>query len=236
MFLKHDIDEVVIDLREGNDRRSKRRTGRKADRRSTEANAPYLGSVPLDGDSAYLSLSNYHSKRLFDLLGATAATIALAPIAITLAALVRLTTRGPVFESHQRVGKRGNLFAQRAFSIAGNNNRLLTPVGRLLSHTGLVKLPQLLNVLSGDMSIVGPQALSPAEAHFFGSAASVVLSVKPGILSPRAAASDGRQIGGTCPTQAEIDIRYVADRSFVIDLRTCADAISQKTSKPLQVQ
>lgn len=222
MSQQHATTEVVIDLRVNGDRRSKHRQGRSADRRSTEANAPYLGSVPLDSSSSYLTLSGYHSKRVFDVVGASVALVVFAPVALAIAAAIRLTTFKSALVSHQRVGKRGEIFQQFTFRISSDRSRLLTPIGRLLHQSSLCKLPQLLNVLAGDMSIVGPQAHSAAGVHYYGPAKSVVLSVRPGVLHPRHMASDPTTL---VFDQAELDIAYVADRSPVLDLRICADAV-----------
>ncbi len=193
--------------------------------------ATYLGLVPPNVESSYLSLSAYRSKPVFDLLAASAGALVLAPVGIAIACAIRLTSRGPVFTSQERIGKRGLRFQQHTFRIISDKEvALLTPIGRFLDQTGLHKMPQLLNVLQGDMSLVGPKALRPAETHFYGSAMPIILSVKPGILEPRPVPKDDRSYEDGTLVQSELDVGYVADRSFGLDLKICLDAIEQKTA------
>lgn len=198
----------------------------------TEGSEPtYLGLIPPNIESCYLSLSAYRSKPVFDLLAATTASLVLAPVGVMIACAIRLSSRGPVFVSEERIGKRGLRFQQHAFRITSDKKvALLTPIGRFLDRTGLHKMPQLLNVLHGDMSLVGPKALRPAETHFYGSAMPIILSVKPGILEPRPIPKDERSYADGTLVQSELDVGYVADRSFALDLKICLDAIEQKTA------
>ncbi len=199
--------------------------------RAEKQEAAHLGLIPPNIESSYLTLSAYRSKPVFDLLAATAAAFVLAPVGIMIACTIRLGSRGPTFTSEERIGKRGLRFQQHAFRITSDKEvALLTPVGRFLDHTGLHKMPQLLNVLHGDMSLVGPKALRPAETHFYGSAMPIILSVKPGILEPRPIPKDERSYEDGTLVQSELDVDYVADRSFSLDLKICLDAIEQKTA------
>ncbi len=198
---------------------------------NTNRGATYLGLVPPNIESSYLSLSAYRSKPVFDLLAASAAAFVLTPVGVMIACSIRLTSRGPVFLSEERIGKRGLRFQQHAFRITSDKEvALLTPIGRFLDQTGLHKMPQLLNVLSGDMSLVGPKALRPAETHFYGSAMPIILSVKPGILEPRPIPKDERSYEDGTLVQSELDVGYVVDQSFGLDLKICLDAIEQKTA------
>lgn len=109
-------------------------------------------------------------KRLFDLLVAVTSLILLAPVMIAVALAVRLTSPGPVFFVQTRIGRQNRLFPMMKFrsmrveqgdgagarSAARDDDRV-TPVGRLLRRTSLDELPQLINVLVGDMSIIGPR-------------------------------------------------------------------------------
>lgn len=204
----------------------------RSDTNASEAGVlTYLGVIPPNVESSYLSLSAYRSKPVFDLLAAAAAAFVLAPVGLAIAGAIRLTTRGPVFMVTERIGKRGLRFQQLTFRITSDKKvALLTPIGRFLDQTGLHKMPQLLNVLRGDMSLVGPKALRPAETHFYGSAMPVILSVKPGILEPRPIPKDERSYQDGTLIQSELDVAYVADQSFALDLKICLDAIEQKTA------
>lgn len=121
--------------------------------------------------SGPLTLSQRLSKRLFDLAVCILAIVALAPVMILTAVAVKLDSRGPVFFKQRRVG-RGNAFfeilkfrsmsvelgdADGSVSTTGRNDQRVTRVGRFIRSTSIDELPQLFNVLSGAMSLVGPR-------------------------------------------------------------------------------
>jgi exopolysaccharide biosynthesis polyprenyl glycosylphosphotransferase len=109
-------------------------------------------------------------KRLFDLAAAGSALLALSPLLLAVALAIKLDDRGPVFFVQRRVG-RGNrffpIFKFRSMSVnkvgrdgtqsAAKNDQRITRIGRLIRSTSIDELPQLLNVLRGDMSLVGPR-------------------------------------------------------------------------------
>lgn len=113
------------------------------------------------------------SKRLFDMIVGTIILLISAPLFLVAALAVRLSTPGPVFLRQRRVGQYGDEFELLKFrSMVVNNDadtswlaagNYLTPVGRILRRTSIDELPQLLNVLRGDMSLVGPR---PERPHF----------------------------------------------------------------------
>lgn len=154
-------------------------------------------------------------KRLVDILISALMLIFFAPLFLILAILIRLDSVGPVFYSHERVGKDGKPFrllkfrsmVQNADEILWKSPELLeeykkgsyklrndpriTRVGRLLRRLSLDELPQFINVLQGEMSIVGPRACKPNELEeqqkvFSNSQEDVkaMLSVRPGITGP----------------------------------------------------
>ncbi|MBI2605135.1 MAG: undecaprenyl-phosphate glucose phosphotransferase [Deltaproteobacteria bacterium] len=112
---------------------------------------------------------NFLLKRMFDVLIASVALILLSPIMLILAALVRLTTRGPIFYGQERMSLNGKPFRMLKFRSMGVDQKgdvglltkkddpRVTAVGRLMRGTSLDELPQFFNVLAGDMSIVGPR-------------------------------------------------------------------------------
>lgn len=130
-----------------------------------------LPIISLQGDP--MEGWNRVSKRVFDALISSLALIVLAPVMLALAALVKLTSRGPVLYSQERMGIDGQLFhmykfrtmrvdAEREgarFATEGDPRR--TPVGAFLRRTSLDELPQFWNVLVGDMSLVGPRPERP---------------------------------------------------------------------------
>ncbi len=199
--------------------------------RGEDGDAPYLAIVPPDYEWSYLSLSGYRTKGLFDLVVGGAAAVVFLPVGLLIGFTIFITTGGPVCSYEVRIGKRGLLFQQAAFrTTVEDDGPRLTLLGRFLDHTGLCKLPQLLNVLRGEMSMVGPRALRPAETHFYGSAMPIVLSVRPGILEPRPVPKGERSYEDGTLVQSELDVAYVADRSALLDLRICLDALRQKTA------
>ena len=124
-----------------------------------------------DSSAGYLA-----AKRVMDVVLATAGLIMTAPLWPVIAGLLKLEDGGPVFFSQTRVGKGGKHFEAYKFRSmaprgpgdhvpagAGQEEHRITRVGRMLRATALDELPQLLNVLKGDMSLVGPRALLPAE-------------------------------------------------------------------------
>ena len=149
-------------------------------------------------------------KRSLDLCGSLAGLIITAPIFIVVAMLIKLTSEGPVFYRQQRVGKMGHLFTFLKFRTmrADNNPAIhkkyvqslicgkapaadgvyklandprITKIGSLLRKTSLDELPQLFNVLMGDMSLVGTRPPIPYEVEVYEPWHHVRLFVKPGI-------------------------------------------------------
>lgn len=144
-------------------------------------------------------------KTLFDRTAALALLILFAPLMIAAAVAVKLTSAGPVFYSHVRVGLRGERFrmikfrsmrtgsdaelaqllakqgtgATPLFKIADDPR--ITSVGKVLRRYSIDELPQLLNVLKGDMSLVGPRPQQPAEVELYDSFAHRRLTVRPGM-------------------------------------------------------
>jgi lipopolysaccharide/colanic/teichoic acid biosynthesis glycosyltransferase len=117
-------------------------------------------------------------KRVLDVLLAGAGLIAAAPLSCLVAAAVKLEDGGPIFYGQERVGEGGRLFRALKFRSmianaeagvgalqAAENDTRVTRVGRVLRATAMDELPQLLNILRGDMSFVGPRALRPGEVE-----------------------------------------------------------------------
>ena len=137
------------------------------------------------------------AKRAFDLVVAALALLLLSPLLLIVALLVRADGPGPVMFRQQRVGLRGRLFHIHKFRtmvadapalglpLTVGDDARITRTGRWLRRTRLDELPQLIDVLIGDMSLVGPRpevprwvALYPAHLR------DIVLSVRPGITDP----------------------------------------------------
>ena len=181
-------------------------------------------------------------KRAFDLLGAGVLLLLAAPAFALLALLVR-ADGGPAFYAHERVGRGGRRFGCLKFRsmVTDSQYRLdtlldadpaaraeweatrklkddprVTRIGRLLRATSLDELPQLINVLRGEMSLVGPRPVVAAElAAHYGAAAEHYLAVRPGITGLW-------QISGrsetSYDTRVALDTRYATNPSLWADL------------------
>lgn len=183
-------------------------------------------------------------KRLFDLLFALAVLIVGSPFFIVCMLLVKLSSKGPVFYAHSRVGCMGKSFGCYKFRTMYQNadaklkpllasdpalmkewktyfklkvDPRITPVGKFLRKTSLDELPQLWNVLKGDMSIVGPRPLTEHEViHYVKDRAEKILSVRPGLTSLWI--TQGRN-DLSLQQRIELEERYVLERSFLLDLK-----------------
>src|ERR1019366_6647806 len=133
------------------------------------------------------------AKRLLDVAGAAVCLALLAPVLCAITALVKFTSPGPVLFRQNRVGQDGRLFPMYkfrtmfhdaphyAYSPKRCDDPHITPVGRILRRTSLDELPQILNVLLGDMSLVGPRPEMPFIVEHYTPLQRQRLSVKPGI-------------------------------------------------------
>lgn len=134
-------------------------------------------------------------KRAFDVAASAIGLIVLSPILLLLALLIKLTSPGPVFHRATRVGRYGKPFRLYKFrsmvvnaayigpAITVADDPRVTHVGRLLRRTKLDELPQLINVLRGDMSLVGPRPEDPKYVALYTDEQRRILEVRPGITS-----------------------------------------------------
>lgn len=184
------------------------------------------------------------SKRLFDVLAAAGGLIVLAPMLLAIALWIRLDSRGPALYRQRRVGRHGRLFDIYKFrtmvqrpddgrQLTVGQDPRITRAGRFLRRTKLDELPQLLNVLEGTMSLVGPRPEVPRYVDRYPPAVrQTVLSVAPGItdlaailykdesdILGRAADPERAYVETILPVKLEYYQRYVRERSFWLDLR-----------------
>lgn len=136
------------------------------------------------------------TQRALDCLVAALALVWIAPLMVLIALAVRIESRGPIFFSQTRLGRDGVHFRLRKFrkfheqgnkkslAVTLRNDPRMTRVGRVLERTKLDELPQLWNVLVGDMALVGPRPESLAFADCFNEAFRHVLDYRPGIFGP----------------------------------------------------
>lgn len=178
-------------------------------------------------------------KRTIDIIGAGLGLILLSPIIAIVACAVKFTSKGPVFFSQKRVGKNGELFEMYKFrSMVVNAEELkenleeqnemsgpmfkikddprITKVGKFIRKTSIDELPQLWNILKGDMSLVGPRPSLPKEVEQFDNWMFKRLSVRPGLTCYW-------QVSGRNNIDFEdwmkLDCKYVDDRNIWIDIK-----------------
>jgi lipopolysaccharide/colanic/teichoic acid biosynthesis glycosyltransferase len=134
-------------------------------------------------------------KRVFDILATSFGLFFLSPIFILLSIVIKLTSKGTVFFIQERVGKDGVLFNMIKFrsmkmiqqsksTISVKGDMRVTKVGSFLRRYKLDELPELWNVLVGDMSLVGPRPDVPGYADFLRGEDRNILKLKPGITGP----------------------------------------------------
>ena len=168
-------------------------------------------------------------KRIFDLLAALGLILIFAPLFLLVVLAVRLTSVGPVLFRTQRVGKGNKLFTMYKFRTMRINtpqvathllkepDQFLTPIGKLLRRTSLDELPQLINVLNGEMSLVGPR---PA---LFNQDDLIALRTAAGVDALTPGITGWAQVNGRdelpIPEKVKLDEWYLKNRSFWLDLK-----------------
>ena len=166
-------------------------------------------------------------KRLFDCLAAGFGLLLVSPVLLAVAVAIRMDSPGPVLFRQKRVGKDERIFEILKFrsmvvdaprlgshSTAANDPRI-TRVGRFIRRTSLDELPQLLNVLKGDMSLVGPRPDVPAQEGDYSRPDWLSrLSVRPGITGLAQATLRSE---ATPEERLALDLEYVQKQSMVLD-------------------
>lgn len=174
------------------------------------------------------------TKRSIDIVAALVGLILVAPLLAVLSVLICLESAGPPLFRHQRVGLRGRRFGclklrtmrpdaerrlradsalydeyrRQNFKIPDDRDPRTTRIGRWLRRTSLDELPQLWNVLVGDMSLVGPRPIVDEELALYAGSRTMLLSMRPGITG--AWAVGGRNCVGY-PERCDLELRYVRD-------------------------
>jgi len=179
-------------------------------------------------------------KRGFDILVSFVALVLLLPVSLILAVLIKLDSKGPVFFLHKRIGKNGKeikiykfrTMVQNAEELLKrftpeqkkeyeenyklDNDFRITKIGNILRKTSLDELPQLINILKGDMSIVGPRPLVKDELEKYGENKDKFLSVTPG-LTGNWACNGRSNIGYDERIKLELD--YIDNCSLMFDIK-----------------
>lgn len=184
-------------------------------------------------------------KRLFDICASATGLALLSPAFAVLALLVKLDSPGPVFFRQVRVGRFGYVFriykfrsmrsdqSGKGLQLTVSNDARVTRIGSVLRHYKLDELPQLINVLVGDMSLVGPRPEVPKYVTMWDARTrSILLSVRPGMtdlasieyrnetaLLNGSDNAERKYVEETAPAKNRLAIHYVENRSLLSDIK-----------------
>lgn len=199
--------------------------------------------LSVDGDKLDRSVLQNASKRLLDVTCATLGLIGLFPLVMLSALLARIQSPGPIIYRAKRIGRGGRIFEMYKFrTMVANAESLgsgltvygdsrITKLGQFLRWAKWDEIPQFLNVIKGDMSIIGPRPEAPEYVKYYTENQKLVLQVRPGITGPAQVAnrdeekklkgqSDPEQYYVTrlMPRKLKIDLDYIEKQSVATDL------------------
>lgn len=179
-------------------------------------------------------------KRFLDIFLSLIGLIILSPIFLIISIIIKIDSKGPIFFIHGRIGKNGKPFGIYKFRTMVNNAEDLiktftpeqkaefercyklekdprvTKIGNFLRKTSLDELPQILNILKGELSIIGPRPIVQAELEKYGDNKEKFLSVKPGLTGYWAA--NGRS-DTSYEERIQMELYYVDNMSFWLDIK-----------------
>lgn len=191
-------------------------------------------------------------KRLFDTVTSALAVLLLAPVFLLLAAAILLASGPPIFFRQERTGRKGRSFriwkfrtmsrrgAADAPLITAAGDARVTSIGKWLRRSKADELPQLFNVLAGEMSLVGPRPEVPRYTNNYTPAQRRIFEVRPGITGPaandfiaeeellrNAPDKEAFYISVVLPAKLAKDLGYVSEVSFNTDLKHIANTVSR---------
>ena len=179
-------------------------------------------------------------KRFMDIVLASVGLVVLSPVFLIIAILIKVESKGKVFFKHKRIGKNGKeIYIYKFRTMVENaedlikqftpeqmkefkenfkleNDPRVTKIGKILRKTSLDELPQLINIIKGDISIIGPRPVISEELEKYGMNKNRFLSVTPGLTGYWAA--NGRS-NTTYEQRMEMELYYVDNMSFKLDLK-----------------
>jgi exopolysaccharide production protein ExoY len=203
-----------------------------------------IGNVPvMTLRSGALTGVEAFVKRALDFFGAAILLVVCAPLTALIAVLIKMSSPGPVFFRQERVGKSGKRiyiykfrtmqwdaeqilegdgelyrkYIESNYKLPKGEDPRITAVGRILRELSLDELPQLINVLKGEMSLVGPRPVVPEEIEKYGDYASLLLSVQPGLTGQWQVS--GRSDIADYARRVRLDMEYIRDQSIARDLQ-----------------
>ena len=182
-------------------------------------------------------------KRTFDLISSLAALITLSPLLILISILIKIDSKGKAFYTQKRVGKNGTRFNLLKFRTMkpdsdskglltiGNDSRI-TAIGHFLRRTKLDELPQLINIIRGEMSVVGPRPETPNFVELYNEEQQKVLNVKPGLtdyaslnfineseILAEHEDPEKAYVEIIMPKKLSLNLAYIKDQSFGLDIK-----------------
>ena len=187
--------------------------------------------------------------RIVDIIAAAIGLVLLSPVWLLIAILIRLDSKGASFYGATRVGRNGELFCLYKFrsmvvdadkqgpGITTQGDRRVTRMGAFLRRTKLDELPQLWNVLKGDMSLVGPRPEDPRYVALYTPEQRAIFQARPGITSAASltyrheerllSGPDWEEVYRTqvMPAKIAIDLDYLAQRTLFSDLKLIGQTI-----------
>lgn len=195
--------------------------------------------VETTNDYAYKPIYEFF-KRIFDIISSLIGIIVLSPIFIIISIIIRLDSEGKAIFGHNRLGKNGKIIKVYKFrtmvkdaqeilrnlppeqkrkfeeNFKFDNDPRITRIGRFLRETSLDELPQLFNILIGNMSVVGPRPIVEKEIEKYEIYGEKLLTIKPGLTGNWQA--NGRS-NTTYEERVQLDMEYIDDRSFWLDIK-----------------
>lgn len=189
-------------------------------------------------------------KRLFDFFSSLFGLIVLGPLFFIVALLVKLTSSGPVFFRQERVGQHEKIFriykfrtmevdAEKKGQLTIGKDVRITGIGHVLRKTNIDELPQLINVLKGEMSLVGPRPEVPKYVALYTVEQKKVLNAKPGMtdyaslkyrseseLLGKSKNPEEEYIMKVMPEKLALNLEYIRNRSFILDIKLIVQTIA----------
>lgn len=179
-------------------------------------------------------------KRCFDFISSLIAVIVFSPLFLVLGVIVKLDSPGPVFFGHTRLGENGRKIKVYKFrtmvinaeeilkkmpadmkrefeeNFKFENDTRITKLGGFLRKSSLDEIPQLLNILIGNMSVVGPRPIVEKEIEKYGVYGEKLLTIKPGLTGNWQA---GGRSDTTYDERVQLDMQYIDKRNFLMDMK-----------------